>query len=80
MIKLYFQDDVERECPDALKWGVLQDVGEAGSQSQPTYVSFFHKLFQEFGVAWYIYKEVENSSNKKVYYSKVYVFHSGQVS
>ena len=60
--KLYFQGDVERECPDVLKWGVLQDVGEAGSD----YVSFFHKLLQEFAVAWYICKTLENAMDKKV--------------
>ena len=65
-VNLYFQDDVERECPDALKWGVLQDVGDAGSDSESTYVSFFHKLFQEFAVAWYIYKTLENAREKEV--------------
>ena len=49
-----------------LKWGVLQDVGEAGSDSEPAYVSFFHKLFQEFAVAWYICKAVEGATNKEV--------------
>ena len=62
----YFQDDVERECPEALKWGVLQDVGEAGSDSQPAYVNFFHKLLQEFAVAWYIFKTTEESLDKTV--------------
>ena len=47
------------ECPDALKWGVLQDVGGTDS-SQPPYVSFFHKLLQEFAAAWYIFKTIEN--------------------
>ena len=49
-----------------LKWGVLQDVGEAGSDCQPAYVSFFHKLLQEFAAAWYICKTVESAKNKEV--------------
>ena len=57
---------MERECPDALKWGVLQDIGETRSDSQPAYVSFFHKLLQEFAVAWYICQTVENARKKKV--------------
>ena len=61
-----FQNDIERECPDALKWGVLQNIGEAGSSSQQAYVSFFHKPLQEFPVAWYICKTVENAWDKEV--------------
>ena len=62
--KLYFQDDVERKCRDVLKWGVLQDIGETGSET--AYVSFFHKLFLEFAAAWYICKTVEKARNKQV--------------
>ena len=62
----YLQNDIKRECPDALKWGVLQDVGEAGSESQPESVSFFHKLLQEFAAAWHICKTVEKALDKKV--------------
>ena len=56
-----------------LTWGVLQDVGEAGSASEPAYVSFFHKLLQEFPVAWYICKTVENARGKEVVLIVIYV-------
>ena len=64
----YIQDDVERECPDALKWGVLQDVGQA--DSQPAYVSFstnYFRSLQQPGIShkwrivrYFVYKQFKS--------------------
>ena len=65
-----FQRDIEKQCPEVLKWGILQnDVRETGDSDD---VSFLHPILQQFAAAAYITKEVKGAQDKQVRIIKIH--------
>ena len=65
------QADLEAECPDIMKLGLLHEVGvkKASSRrkpSHPAFLSYGHKSLQEFGASKYVTERLETSENMKV--------------
>ena len=67
---LFLQEDLEKECPDILKLGLLHEVGKkkATVRKQPAYLSYEHKSLQEFGASKFVTERLETSENMKVRY------------
>ena len=61
----YLQGSLE---PDIMKLGLLSESGQnvARIREQPIYVSFGHKLLQEWASAYYIVKCLERTTDIKV--------------
>ena len=51
-----------------MRLGLLNEtgVGEASLREQPTFLSFSHKLLQEYSAAFYISKSLESSAENGV--------------
>ena len=67
-ILLYLQAELEKECPDIMKLGLLHVVGvkKASARKQPTYLSYEHKSLQEFGASTFVTTRLETTQNPKV--------------
>ena len=65
---LSLQDDLEKECPDIMKLGLLHVVGvrKATARKQPAFLSYEHKSLQEFGTSQFVTKRLETAENMKV--------------
>ena len=63
-----FQEELEKECPDILKLGLLNVLGakRASARGRPTFLSFEHKSLQEFGASKFVAETIETSTNIKV--------------
>ena len=50
MLFIILQVDLEKECPDIMKLGLLHVVGKkkATARKQPAFLSYEHKSLQEF--------------------------------
>ena len=55
-----------------LKLGLLFETGidTATTRKQPTYLSFHHKIFQEYSGAYFACQRITNSENIKVNFQK----------
>ena len=62
------QEDLEKECPDIMKLGLLHIVGvrKATARKQPAFLSYEHKSLQDFGAATFVTERLETSDNMKV--------------
>ena len=62
------QVDLENECSDIMKLGLLHVVGvrKATARKQPAYLSFEHKSLQEFGASKFVTKRLETAVNMEV--------------
>ena len=62
------QEDLEGECQDIMKLGLLHAVGvrKATARKQPAYLSYEHKSLQEFGASKFVTKRLETAENMKV--------------
>ena len=51
-----------------MKFGLLNEtgVGEESLREQPIFLSFSHKLLQEYSAAFYISKSLESSAENRV--------------
>ena len=65
---LSLQEDLEKECPDIMKLGLLHVVGvrKATARKQPAFLSYEHKSLQEFGASKFVTKRLETAENMKV--------------
>ena len=73
---LFLQKDLQNECPDIMKLGLLHEVGvrKATARKQPAYLSYEHKSLQEFGASKSVTKRLETAENITVSYegAKIY--------
>ena len=62
------QEDLGRKCPDVLKLGMLYETGidVASIKGRPTYLSFQHKMLQEFAGSVFIQQSLHKSTDAKV--------------
>ena len=62
------QEDLERQCPDIMKLGLLHEVGvrKASARKQPAYLSYEHKTLQDFGASTFVTERLETAENIKV--------------
>ena len=70
-----FQFDLEKECPDIMKLGLLHEerVRKASARkqtAQPAYLSYGHKSLQEFGASKFVTERLETAENVKVSFDK----------
>ena len=61
-----FQNDVEEKCSDILKLGLLQgdmspQKAHTGIREKPQWLTFPHKIFYDFVMAFYIERKGEVS-------------------
>ena len=65
---IILQADLEKECPDIMKLGLLHVVGvrKATARKQPAFLSYEHKSLQEFGASKFVTKRLETAENMKV--------------
>ena len=62
-----WQEELDELSPDIMKLdllAIMESPWRVGKQ--PTYVSFYHKLFQEFSASGFIRRELDNAKNMKV--------------
>ena len=64
----FVQEDLEKECPDIMKLGLLHVVGvrKATARKEPAFLSYEHKSLQEFGASKFVTKRLETAENMKV--------------
>ena len=67
-MKIFFQEELEKKSPLLLKLGLLFEIGTdtASIGNIPTFLSFHHKIFQEYSGAYFVSKTLEKSQDIKV--------------
>ena len=72
MVVVVFQADLEAECPDIMKLGLLHVVGvkKASARKQPAYLSYEHKSLQEYGASTFVSGRLETAENIQVRMNK----------
>ena len=62
------QNELEKKSPLLLKLGLLFETGTdiASVRNMPTFLSFQHKIFQEYSGACFVTKILENSKDMQV--------------
>ena len=65
---LWIQDELVQVSPDIMKLGLLFETGidVTSVAERPTFVTFQHKLLQEYAGGYFICKRLEKSSDVQV--------------
>ena len=62
------QDELETKIPGVMQFGLLfEKTAEVATlEEQPTYVSFSHRLLQDYAAAYFMARTVERAQNPNV--------------
>ena len=71
---LLLQDELDMKSPLILKLGLLFETGidTASTKNQPTFLSFQHKIFQEYSGAYFVSKRLQCSLDIRVKFNIVF--------
>ena len=65
---IFLQDELEKKIPGVMQFGLLfeKTTEVVTLEEQPTYVSFSHRLLQDYAAAYFMARTVEHAQNPNV--------------